>query len=265
MSDEDKVYSSLLYVLFCSGIFIACYIVSHFLIKYPKLGFISTTTAVPVALMQAFNPHSAFNVSYFNLIKGLSVFIPMFFYSWCNLYLEKKPENSKMLGSIFSIILAANIMETILMANKFIQIIYGMLAAILAISTITLKWKFEEVLGFNNTKWTICFFFLLTYLYVFLFPPGSGIFAFFILLIPYIPFSRIKQRWFAYRIYSLWCYCIIYFLFNMRKTILAIPNDINHYMEIIRIPFINNIFIVIIVFFEILLIKDCLKRYRQVN
>ena len=229
----------IIYIANVFGIFIFCYLGAIILVKYPKVAVITTAVAVLLfVLRQLIYPppmHYGISAYMFQYLKGFSVFIPIVIYAWLNYrHKNKASKPHKFFGAFFSTILAANIFEVIFWVVGFhgkTNIILIVLIVILALSAFFLKWDMHgKLYGFKCYPWPIANFFCLTYVYFFVVTniPAYGLFSFVVLLVPYIPLSRIKADWFGYRAYSLFLYLILLWVFDYDSFIIKTPAAINN-------------------------------------
>jgi len=226
----------------------ACYLGSIALLYSGLVAFIITSAfAVYAVVFLIFSiyiePDSGFHL--FNSLKFISVTVPTAVLAYANWRVKSGGiHNARVYGLIFSVVIAINLLETLIVIYGDMSvhnIIYMVLIISLCVSIFTLRWEgYAEAIGFNNKLWTISFGFTLSYLYLFIFLPGPGLFAFAILMIAYVPASRVGPMWFVFRGYSLWIYFIFYFIIGFRPAVLDISKEMEQLIELMRLSVLNE-------------------------
>lgn len=177
-----------LFVLVTPYAFIKC----PYIIKY-------ISVLIPISIIYS-GEYKKYN-DLFQILKGLSVFLPLILYVWNDYF--------KIPVIIFSYILAFNILEPTLLVElpspNIENKINGVLLLILAILTPVMTLK-NGIIGFNNSLWTIGYTLLLLFSYIYnkyfqsLDWQYSGIIT---LVIPLIMSIYNSQLWVPYRAYTL--------------------------------------------------------------
>lgn len=242
---------SLTYLSACGIMLISCVIGSWAVVRHRYLAFLVTLAALPIFLLALIFNRGSFasglssSHEIFIILKPLSVFVPIVLYAYVNLKTSASNAVPNLVKNFFSIVLFLNIAETTLFATGSSGIhgaIYAATALVLAVFSLRLPWTFQDgILGFSDRPFAIAFLTTLSYLYLFLFPPGTGWLAWMILLIPYLPISRIGHPWFAYRAYSLWVFFNFGFTLGLMQFYRELPLSINSMITTLRGSVLNEL------------------------
>ncbi len=111
-----------------------------------------------------------------------------------------------------------------------------------------LKWEIKDnTLGFTDRPFTLSYLASLTYLLFFINPPGSGWISFFVLLVPYLPFSRAGHAWMAYRAYSLWIFLTFAHVLGLIDFYRTPPAALDELLQSIRHSTLSEIVLLVAV------------------
>lgn len=215
------------YLLLIALIFLTSYGVSVLMSRAKGLFSLVVCLLALLSFLLQFFINQSPPYDYFNVLKSFSVFVPVSLYAAANYWQESLKNRRRLIANFFSFILALNIFETALIGieeGTWQGYVYAGLAIALSVLAFKQRWRFEDgILGFTNTAWTLSFGLVLSYLYLFMFPPGSGFMAWLILLICYLPFKHMGHHFFPLRAYSLCIYFVFIFNLDLLDSIKAMP------------------------------------------
>ena len=227
------------YLLVSAGTLAASWIGAWAAVRFPKRAlqaFVATFALflVSIVINHASLAASTGSKTLFLWLKPFSVYVPVLLLAYVNLKLQDKDEVPIALARLFSVILSFNLLQTGLYgldAPDLASGLYIALTLVISLAALRLKWEVKSgVLGFTDKTFVIANLTCLSYLYLFLFPPGTGWLSWAILLVPYIPASRMGHTWFAFRAYSLGIYLIFTHTLGLVHFYRALPVEIAELM-----------------------------------
>jgi hypothetical protein len=227
------------YLLVSAGTLAVSWIGAWAAVKFPKRALQAFITTFALFLISIVINHDSLAAStesktLFLWLKPFSVYVPVVLLAYVNLKLQGKDEVPLALARLFSVILSFNLLQTALYGldtPDLASVIYIGLTIVISLAALRLKWEVKRgVLGFTDKTFVIANLTCLSYLYLFLFPPGTGWLSWAILLVPYIPTSRMGHAWFAFRAYSLGIYLIFTHTLGLVHFYRALPVEIAELM-----------------------------------
>lgn len=252
-----SVRQDLLYYLVCIGILGACALGGRFIAKRPRLAFPLTAAGVPLFLILwiinygAVVENQSVYIAFFSWFKSFSVCVPIAWIAYNNARLSSEEKVSEFVKKSFSAILCINILETIIWTLEKPGLhswLFSTTALTVGLAALKINWTVDKgVLGFSDKLFLRAYLGCLSYLHLFLFPPGSGWLAWLVLLIPYVTSFRSPHLWFADRAYSLWIFLNFTYTLGLLPYYRALPASLDQVMSFIRQSFLNELTLLIAV------------------